>query len=1329
MQPTSSIRHPAATLPRRLLTAAILCISLLPAASRALDLADSPLFSTVAMPGNLILALSVEWPTATTPAYPSTTAYDATSTFLGYFDPAKCYLYIAKNTGTDAAPDYSTSYFSPYGAATNHVCRSDANLSLWSGNYLNWSSMQTLDAFRWVLTGGFRSVDTTTMTILSKTYAAQDNSNVMPQKTLAANQLEGATPFTSTAWSSSATTRVRNLGRRMWITSTNTGNGGTGTGGSATQGATPYTGQTSWVNSSQPNYAKPETTYELYINVLVCDAKSGLESNCTKYGTNYKPEGLMQANSSKLRFSAFGYYNHSGDSNQQRDGGVMRARMKYIGPTQPVPGSASSPNGNAEWDASTGIMTTNPDSADADATKLFAKNSGWDVSITDSGVMNYLNKFGNYSHSYKANDPVSELFYAALRYYKNLGNVSAYTTLEGASNSETAAKWLDGFPAITSNDVWQAKDTAYGSPILYSCQKNFILGIGDVNTHRDANLYGSTLRSELEPTMPSEVAADTSTDVKKATDMVGQLEGLTSGSLGGIYADSSSTKCDGSWSLCSTYYIAGLAYDAHTNDIRTDMPGQQTVNTYWMDVMELQTYKRKNQYWLAAKYGGFVPPTNFSPYSASNGPSTLEDNTWYNNNDTLQVGTSSLNYSTNSGNTDKRPDNYFPGSQPDAMKTGLTQAFAKMVSEMNSATSTALSLTSPNTRNGTISYSANYNAKDWTGQLIAFKVNFSDDGIPSATPQWDARDVLDSMVTAKNSSARKIVTCCTTDKENPALPFTYNSLKKAALNPRTYWESFSKVPGVAAESQSESNFIAYLRGESDQEIANGGRYRNRAHLLGDIVDSKPVATAGPRAIYYDSYNPGYSAFKIKHADRRTVVYVGSNDGMLHAFDGSTGSDSSGKELFAYIPSFVYGDSSTAASSGLASLGGASYSHHYFVDATPAVVDVDFANTSGSKQTAADWRSILVGGLGKGGKGYFAIDVTDPSSWTTDDAVASKVLWEFTDSRMGYSYGTPSLVKTKKYGWVAIFTSGYGNSDGKGYFFFVNPVTGALLEAVATPEGSTSSPLDMAHHTALVTDYTDFTADALYAGDMQGNVWRLDVTGTGDYASPTKIAKLVNAKGTPQPVTTRPLVEFDPNSKKRYVMIGTGRLLADSDISNSDLQSFYAIIDGTSSFGGFYSEATLPSSATFPITRSQLQANNDLLAGIGSSPASVMGWYFDLSSKNSIAERVNVQPVANLGSVSFAANLPNGETCNPSGAGRNFTVSFATGKTQLTQADGSPALSQESNSIITDLSYQRVNGKLRVYSGTGTGSVVKLPTNLSTSSGLKQLNWREVKAVD
>jgi type IV pilus assembly protein PilY1 len=1317
--PVINARH---RLLARLGVALLLCATHLQEAL-AIDLADQPLFATVAVPsGNLALALSVEWPTATTPAYPSTTPYAATSTFLGYFDPAKCYSYVVVNSGTTDAPNYSTSYFTPSGAAAKQTCDS-TDAPLWSGNYLNWASMQTLDAFRWILTGGYRSVDTTSSTILTKTYAARDAS-VMPQKTATSDVLAGATPFTGKKWTDGASTRLRNLGTRMWITGGTTDSKALVNGALVT-GATPYTGQTSHgVNKHDTNFADPDTTYELYVNVKVCDSGSaagGVETNCKLYGKSYKPEGLMQQYASKLRYSAFGYYNHSGDTSQQRDGGVMRARMNYIGPTQPVPGSTAISNPVAEWSGTTGIMAVNPDASDATDTTNFAAAAGWNVPIANSGVMNYLNKFGYAAQSYKSKDPVSELYYAVTRYYKNLGNVSSYTTLAGAGSSATAATWLDGFPAITNWD----------DPITYSCQKNFILGIGDVNTHRDANLHGSTLRaqSSLEPALPAEVASDASVDVAQATDMVGKLEGKSG--LGGTFGDFPWGPCPSTGSQCNSYYIAGLAYDSHTKDIRADLPGVQTINTYWMDVLEGQIYKHKNQYWLAAKYGGFDLPSGFSPYDAGNGPGTIADTAWHTTSDTLArnpAASAELTYSTDT-TTDPRPDNYFPGNQPDAMQVGLTQAFAKLTSEAAAANTTAFSTPSPNVSStGAISYAATYDPTSWTGVVTGSSVVFAADGTPALTQKWDARALLSA--TSVTASTRKIVTCCTTSAASPGLPFTLDALKSSSLNARTYYTSFAAVPGVSSSSQSAANFLAYLRGDTTQEIANGGAYRTRSFRLGDIVDSKPVALGGPIGAMFDSTNAGYSAFKTKYASRTPVVYVGANDGMLHAFDGSVDAAASGSELFAYVPSFVYGDSSTAAKSGLATLGNPKLTHHYFVDATPQAFDVDLDKTVGAAATTPDWHSLLVGGLGKGGKGYYAIDVTDPASWKTEADVAGKVLWEFTDRRMGYSYGAPSVVKTKKYGWVVVLTSGYDNSDGVGYFFFVNPRTGELLETVATPTGSPSSPINLAQHTAYVADYTDMTTDAIYAGDLQGNVWRLDVTGTTAYDAPTRIAVLADADGNAQPVTTRPLIEVEPNSAARYVLLGTGRLLADSDVASSKVQSFYAIVDGLGASGAFYKSSTLPTGVTFPIRRDKLNVNTSLLTGIGSSPASAMGWYADLPVSDGIAQRVNVDPTANAGIVAFIGNLPNGSVCSPTGTGTLYAVSFATGKTVL--LDGVGALIASStplSGILTELAIEGVDGNLRLYTGGSTGNVVVAPANLGTSGGLKQLNWRDVPVAN
>ena len=1262
---------------------AMLCIRT--AAAQNVDLADKPLFSTTSVPGNMLLSLSVEYPTANTSAYFSTSAYASGTLYVGYFDGAKCYRYVYDS----ATP--SKSYFQPSGAASSsHQCASSASTPLWSGNYLNYAAMQSLDIFRWVMTGGNRVVDlggNGGMTILQKaTHSGQGGAGDAPNKSIPFAAETASTPF---SWPSGLKSRIWGAGIQLWLTA-----GGDLDAGSVS--TVDY--QDSLVSNGLQDVSK---VYALYMNVRVCDVAAGLESNCVGYEGASKPEGLMQQYAGSLRYSAFGYLN---DSSPMRDGGVLRARMAYIGPKIPQPGAAALVNPNPEWDPRTGVMYPNPARDDADATNVLTRNR---TAVSQSGVLNYLNKFGYSSGQYKTNDPVGELYYASLRYFKGQTNVAAYSDMSlGSPNAATVNSWVDGFPVITD---WSA------DPIVYSCQKNFILGIGDVNTHRDGDLPGAT-PSDHEPPQPPEVSADASAtppvNVFASTSLVGSMEGDPN--LPWRWA----TGDEG------TYYLAGLAYDAHLplhgkgvrefTDPNSNLTTVSTVSTYWLDVQEYQTYVNNNQYYYATKYGGFKVPSTYT-YGA---PLALDS--WYN--------------STNTQGRNKQPDNYFTASNAPQMQSGLTNAFARIVAENNAANGTALSLPTPNvTSSGTVSYSATYDPTSWTGQVIGSTATFDSDGTPTLTQQWDARALLGS--TSVTAATRRIVTCCTLSTTAPGLPFTLVGLREASLNPRTNYTTFSNVPGVAPALQSINNYIAYLRGDTSQELANGGAYRNRKFRLGDIVNAKPVTVGPPNYPFYDTYNPGYATFKSQFANRKNVVYAGANDGMLHAFDGTIGNVSppSGSELFAYIPSFVYGGTSSAGTTGLASLGNPGFAHHYLVDATPGEFDIDLNRTSGASGDPK-WRTLLIGGLGKGGKGYYALDVTDPTSWTDEASVAAKVMWEFTDPRMGYSYGTPTVAKTRKYGWVVIFTSGYVNADGRGYFFVVNPSNGVLLEAVATPPG-TNGPLNLGHATAYIENYADMTADAIYAGDLQGNVWRLDVSArdvTLPYPTPTRIASLTDDRGNPQPISTRPLVEIAPNSSIRYVLVGTGKLLADSDIGGNAQQSFYAIADGIASAGAFYGSPSqpLPGGASFPITRRELVADTSLVAGIGSAPASPLGWYFDLPVIANIAQRVNVDPTANQGVVAFIANMPNGSACSPSGVGTVYAVNFSNGQTVLLNNDlTTPATSIPTSGLGTDVAIVSVGGKLELYSGGSKGTVAKDPANLTTASGVKQINWHDVPSTN
>lgn len=1238
-----------------LLLAATLLLPAAPARA-ATPLADQPVFSTIAVPGNLALALSVEFPTAISVAHTDST-YTSTKTYLGYFDPAKCYLYNYSATETER-------HFYPAGLATDRKCTGTDDAK-WSGNFLNWATMQTIDPFRWALTGGYRSTDTATVTILEKAFASNQGSDSnFPNRSLGNSTL--VSENTPLSWSA-MNMRIRTLGNKMRFTRTGT---------LTAAGPTAYDPAAALTDS---------TVYELSVRVKVCDdsaAAGGLEANCTKYPAgNYKPTGLIQQYADQIRYSAFGYLN---DGNLQRDGGVLRAQQKFVGPTMPVPGSTPVSNAASEWDASTGVMTLNPDATDAsDTSTLFG------VTVNNSGVMNYLNKFGQITPgSYKTYDPVGELYYAALRYFKKLGNVTEYTAM-GSASTATKTTWIDGFPVITD---WK-------DPIQYSCQKNFILGIGDVNTHADRNLPGATGSSE--PSKPSMVTADTTVDALVATNKVGALHGI--GNIGNTQGYGGCCNNNGA-------LMAGLAYDANTKDIRPDdsskinTKGRQTVQTYWLDILEYQNYKNNNQFYLAAKYGGFNVPDTFDPYTRT---TDIPEAWWRTNTDTV--------------GTQPRPDTYFTASRPDQMVAGLASAFASIASKLKSYT-TSFSTSLPQVAtSGVASYATQFDAKVWAGEMVA------------STSTLDEQTGAPALVESWRFSAKLAAQAAGTGWDTGRRIATYNTDTGAGVPFRTANISATQLSALDTSYRTgddSSDYLNYLRGDRTHEkssTASGSAkaYRDRATLLGDIVGSKARPVGRPDAPYSSAANAGYAAFKSTYAGRKTMVYVGTNQGMLHAVDGALTGSGAGQEVFAYVPGALY-----SGSNGLKTLGNPDFIHYNFVDATPVVADIDFGKTQGG--TGTDWRTILVGGLGKGGKSLYAIDVTDPSVMTSETAVAGKVLWEFSHADLGYTYGEAAIVKTRKYGWVVIVGSGYNNGDGQGYFFIINPRTGALLEKIGTGAGSTSDDAGMAHVQAFLLDRTDGTADAVYAGDLHGNLWRLDVSaGSGSYPSPQKIAMLTDASGVRLPVTSRPLIVVQPHTNKRFVTVGTGRLLHSSDIASSQAQRFFAIIDGSGV--RFNKPADLPSGISFPITTAKLKELTDLTQKVTLDLSAEIGWYVDLGQvAGGPGWRVISDATSSfLGVVAFTAMVPSTDSaCEPSGTSRVYAIDLGTGQSRLLNGSNAvvPYLSTLPG-VVTDLRFYSVAGKPRLLAGTDTGATGAMPGAWTPAVALRRLNWREVPLTD
>lgn len=1007
------------------------------------------------VPGNLALVPSVEFPTVISVANIENT-YNHATNYSGYFDNNKCYLYIRESITHELfgviSGDDGGGYFTPMRKARDCTVSDE-----WSGNYLNWATTQTIDPFRSALTGGLRAVDTTTKTILEKATRASRDS-YFPNRTVSTNStVQKISPYSSGALDSS-------------VTSNNT---------NASAAAQNYQRNKTLriINNNTPQFYS--------VRVEVCKNEDLLEGNCVEYQDSWKPEGLLQRYSDAIRYSAFSYLNIDGNT---RNGGVMRAQQKYIGQTMRSPGTPNtSTNPYSEWDPATGVLIKNP------------HNDG----IGNSGVINYINKFGELTNIHKSNDPASELYYSALRHFKNQGNITAYS-----DTTDDAQK--DKFPVITN----------WNDPIQYACQKNVILGIGDVNTHEDRNLPHS----------------DDTLDVTGYTQKVFDLEGINK------TANSEFTGRGNS------AFIAGLAYYANTTDIRADLAGKQTASTYWVDVRENRNLlgKSNNQYWLAAKYGGFKVPKDFG--LALSRTTSIDESLWYTTSDILSLGTDG------NGGTEKRPDNFFVASDANNMVEGLQKAFANIANEVQSTTA---SLATNSTRLGTDTaiFQSLLDSRRWSGDLLAKKV--ATNGVVASTASWSAADQLDAL-TSSEITSRKIFT------NTPPTQATANGPYISTTGSNFNWAGLTSAQRTLFSKDGDSSLaesrLNFLRGDRTNEISidnQSNPFRQRSSRMGDIVNSDPQLIHKQDFGYARlSWNDGavgeaYTTFRQSSAyqARKPLIVVGANDGMLHGFDASisdTPSLNGGKELFAYVPNSVI--------SNLTALTEPSYSHRYYVDGTPRVSDVWLGDATG-------WKTMVVGSTGAGGKSIFALDITNPGSMTS-----SNVMWEFHHPKMGYTIGQPALVALPNGKFAVIVSSGYhdtATTDGR--IWILDAANGSIINEFTLPTtGGLGAPL------AADTDY-DLAADRIYIGDTLGNLWRVDLskhnngsltvqTPNSLGSSPLFIAK--DAEGNRQAITA-PLSSAFNDKKEHMVYFGTGSFYRNGDNevpATPKTDTFYGIID-------------------------------------------------------------------------------------------------------------------------------------------------------------------------
>ncbi|MFQ5757665.1 MAG: pilus assembly protein, partial [Acidiferrobacterales bacterium] len=546
-----------------------------------------------------------------------------------------------------------------------------------------------------------------------------------------------------------------------------------------------------------------------------------------------------------------------------------------------------------------------------------------------------------------------------------------------------------------------------------------------------------------------------------------------------------------------------------------------------------------------------------------------------------------------------------------------------------------LSSTSPTP----VLYSPWFENGTWIGDLIAYPV--SGGGVIGATPDWKARDVFadpagadadnvsSTYWSAATGTNKRII--ITTDGDSitwignapsdvDKLPFRYNDyVTNPAPTPGTVLTQ-AQQDAITATLADQQSIINFVRGDRSNE---GATLRTRGSILGDIIHSAPEYVAAPSQNYTFS---GYAAFKASNSARAARVYAGANDGMLHAFDATNG-----QEVFGYIPSMVIAD--------LAKLAADPYAHTYFVDGELASGDAygAFPGCAGSC-----WRTVLVGGLGAGGKGFYALDITTPvTTADTENSAKAKILWEIgapangADPDLGYTFSRPTITRLKSGQWVVIAGNGYDSTNGNAVLYIIDIDSGDVVKVEPSGQAvpSASDKNGLSSPTVIDSDF-DGNADYVFAGDLNGDLWRFDLTGVS--STPVTVGEVSYYKLYPgsaaQPITAAPDVSRHPDGDF-IVFFGTGRGFNATDIADTTVQAIYGIHDQGSAIAtpSLVTQTLTAKSytGTSPATSVRVATNNAV------DYTTVDGWKLDLP----VGERLFGHLVVRADRVQFTSTNP------------------------------------------------------------------------------------------
>ncbi len=710
------------------------------------------------------------------------------------------------------------------------------------------------------------------------------------------------------------------------------------------------------------------------------------------------------------------------------------------------------------------------------------------------------------------------------------------------------------------------------------------------------------------------------------------------------------------------YVISGTTQDGPYLEVRDIDTGASSDTDYFLDTPPGQV---PGAGWNDSTHLPLTATRTFTPGASADSAELLNNPLWYAAKwggfiDIDGDGTPNLDAEWDA-NGDGVPDTYFLVSNPAQLFEQLSSALNEIIRRSSSASAASLNSGSLNT--DTRVYQAVFNSESWAGKLLAFTVNTSNGDINTDGPGpegslWDAGELL----TAQDPDNRVILTV--KSSTNTGIPFrvpaNYTSPTSEEMD-QSQFELLAEDPDTHTVNATTGGYrLNYIRGDKYYESSsnNGGTFRDRASNLGDIINSEPIFIGGPNYFYPDVWKPGfaennhpYSQFKATYATRAKVVYVGANDGMMHAFDADTGN-----ELLAFIPEQLIKK--------LNQLTSRNYDHQYFADATPNIGDVYYNDA---------WHSILVSGLNKGGQAIFALDVTDPASFDEDNA-DSIYRWQFSDADdadLGYTFSKPAIVRMNNGKWAAVFGNGYNNTEADGHIsgtgnavlYIVDMENGSLIKKIDTGIGTAQDPTGNNHpnglaSVAVVDRDGDYIADFIYAGDLFGNLWKFDVSSTTtanwdikikDGATNKPLFAATDSSNYAQSITSRPsVIRLKNRPGYMQIFFGTGRYLGVTDKSDTHTQTFYSILDDQSNTQVVRSDLLQQAIiAEKSVAGFDYRVVSDSMIDYSTHK----GWYMDLVfDGNYIGERVVSDSIVRGDKIIFSTLIPNNEVCDFGGDG-------------------------------------------------------------------------------